>query len=272
MAVRIHPDTVVRMHSVSDPGPQLGLAFAPSLVDFALMAESLPLLTQAVPVAEICRRALLALHGVRSAMLAGKDASGTPLMEQHRHAHYVPDCRGPDPLRMTHLVVYAPGGFAPSELRTMMSLSQLSRAAGPLAVVLQGMGRPDMLASSSRLFGSHRCFVSRTPFVLPRHRKRGDEPKDQLIRELRLRGLPTPIHVARMHGLPAPSQPLLPWSQFVIHRRYDELTTCEHGFGFRIEFAEPVSGPLLLGYGCHYGLGQFIGAHESNPPDETPLP
>ena len=32
------------------------------------------------------------------------------------------------------------------------------------------------------------------------------------------------------------------------------------GYGFEIEFAEPVQGPIALGYGCHFGLGQFHGA------------
>ena len=30
------------------------------------------------------------------------------------------------------------------------------------------------------------------------------------------------------------------------------------GYGFRLSFSEQVSGPLALGYGCHFGLGQFV--------------
>jgi CRISPR-associated protein Csb2 len=30
------------------------------------------------------------------------------------------------------------------------------------------------------------------------------------------------------------------------------------GYGFRLTFREPVSGPVALGYGCHFGLGQFV--------------
>jgi hypothetical protein len=33
----------------------------------------------------------------------------------------------------------------------------------------------------------------------------------------------------------------------------------------RLEFAEPFSGPLALGFGCHFGLGLFA-AVESAPP------
>jgi CRISPR-associated protein Csb2 len=34
--------------------------------------------------------------------------------------------------------------------------------------------------------------------------------------------------------------------------------------GFRITFAEPVRGPLALGYGAHFGLGAFV-------PESTPF-
>jgi len=30
-----------------------------------------------------------------------------------------------------------------------------------------------------------------------------------------------------------------------------------HGSFWQITFAEPVAGPLLLGFGCHFGLGLF---------------
>jgi CRISPR-associated protein Csb2 len=32
------------------------------------------------------------------------------------------------------------------------------------------------------------------------------------------------------------------------------------GYGFVIEFAEPIAGPLCLGYGCHFGLRLFVSA------------
>mgnify|MGYP003428794747 FL=1 len=34
------------------------------------------------------------------------------------------------------------------------------------------------------------------------------------------------------------------------------------GFGFEIVFAEPVRGPIALGYGCHFGLGQFVAVED----------
>ena len=38
------------------------------------------------------------------------------------------------------------------------------------------------------------------------------------------------------------------------------LAAPESGAAFVIEFPEPVSGPLSLGYGAHFGLGLFVPA------------
>jgi CRISPR-associated protein Csb2 len=39
----------------------------------------------------------------------------------------------------------------------------------------------------------------------------------------------------------------------------------DRGFGFEIRFAEPVRGPILLGYGRFFGLGQFASCREDDP-------
>lgn len=233
----------------------------PTLADLAFSGRVLPRITDAVRIADACHRAALSLHRVPSATLAGKDASSQPLREQHQHAHYVPDCRGPDPARITHLLVYAPRGFAPSEVAALAGIRDL-----PPYLVLDERGAPCRIEVSlvalghhaelrmSALCRRHSVFVSRTPFILPRHRKRGDEPEDQLLRELHLRGLPPPVALDRTQGPPATSS--LPWSTFRHHRKEDETAT--GFFGFRIKFAEPVAGPILLGRNCHFGLGQFV--------------
>ena len=246
------------------------LGLLPTMAELALSGRSLPHLTRAVVVAEALRRAALALHRVPSATLAGKDAEGRPLTGQHRHAHYVADCRGlaaaepQSSLRITHMVVHAPAGLLPSEVAALLGVRYLPAYVHgpevaepePLAVTLCGLGHVTAL-HGSKLFGRSTVFASRTPFVLPRHRKRGDEPEDQLVRELRLRGLPIPRQIERTLGpLGLAQSQTPPWSAFLRHRRCDELTTGY--YGFRLDFAEAVSGPLLLGSGCHYGLGQFV--------------
>jgi CRISPR-associated protein Csb2 len=40
-------------------------------------------------------------------------------------------------------------------------------------------------------------------------------------------------------------------------RRNRESDPVRAGNAFRLHFEEPVAAPFALGYGCHFGLGQF---------------
>ncbi|MBM3800685.1 MAG: hypothetical protein FJW26_00055 [Acidimicrobiia bacterium] len=37
----------------------------------------------------------------------------------------------------------------------------------------------------------------------------------------------------------------------------------EFAYGFELQSAEAVSGPLALGYGCHFGLGVFFAVDQT---------
>jgi CRISPR-associated protein Csb2 len=113
-----------------------------------------------------------------------------------------------------------------------------------------------ILASSER-------WRSMTPFSLPRFPYRADRKprpsesaESQLIRELRSRGLPEPITVKRIEGYQANGRPLVRWLEF--HTRRFNGTQGKGLAGFEIEFAQPVAGPIALGFGCHFGLGLFV--------------
>ena len=237
-------------------------AHRPVVAEFALGATVLPLFTEAVLVAEQIRAAALSRHGDPSEVLAGKDREGKPLRGQHRHAHYIPDARGSGK-RVSHVLVYAPMGFSESEQAALAKVSFLSqRHNRPIVhVVLSGFGSSDDLRSATPLFGVSRRWRSRTPFVLTRHPRRGKEtPADQVIRECRARGLAEPSEVtsvpgARLFDSMAGESGVTRWVEFVTarHGRRHPLGA----YGFELVFAEPVRGPLFLGYGCHYGLGQF---------------
>jgi hypothetical protein len=139
---------------MNDARTESGLLGLPTVAELAIAGRMLPLLTRAVVVGEAFRRAALAMHRVPSATLAGKDASGTPLIRQHRQAHYVADCRGvaghaqDGALRVTHVVVYAPAGFLPSEVAALLAVRDLppfvvgeSGEPRPLSVTLCGLGQ-----------------------------------------------------------------------------------------------------------------------------------
>lgn len=236
----------------------------------------LPPLRQGLRIAELFRRAALAMHHEPSEILAGKEG-GKRRRGPHEHAHYLPEARGqeeesPARRRITHVMVYAPAGFTPSEVRALSRISYLpwherkgvdlrldvrriskrppetERDALDLDVVLGKLGQCSDFILASPLFGSSRSWRSVTPFVLPRHVKRDrDRPEDQLLRELEYRGFPRPVEL-----LPVP----LEWREFLRRRLQDHDTTPATGFEF--SFSEPQSGPILLGYGSHFGLGQFV--------------
>jgi CRISPR-associated protein Csb2 len=243
------------------PGPPRD-AQQPTVAELAFGGPVLPLLTDAVIVAEQIRAAAMSRHGAPSETLSGKTTAGQRLLAQHRHAHYVPDARGRTG-RITHCLVHAPAGFTEAEQAALAGVSFLVQRHNrvPLDVVLSGFGNAPDLARATPLFGDSRRWRSRTPFVLTRHPRRGkDTPADQVIRELRLRGFPQPVEVISLAGAAltdprAGDAGLTRWVEFLVERRDRPHPPGVVGFG--LVFAEPVRGPMLLGYGCHYGLGQF---------------
>lgn len=241
----------------------------PTVAELALGGSVLPLFTDAIEVAEQIRRAAMSRFGSPpSTVLSGKDETGAARRDAHQHAHYVPEARGKTN-RITHVLVHAPEGFGEAEQQALAGIRYLEqRHERPtLDVVLVGFGGAADFEEVSPLFGVSRRWRSKTPFVLPRHVKKDkDTPKDQLVRELSLRGFPAPERIAPLDGAAlfdpgAGEAGKTRWLSFRMRRRRDRgnETVSTTGFGgFVLEFAEPQRGPILLGYGAHYGLGQFV--------------
>lgn len=239
---------------------------------FALDAKPLPRVTDAVKVGDLARRSAMSWYGRLngggvSPTLAGKDASGGPL-QGHRHAHYLPTDEDHDGW-LDHLTAWAPDGLDAHEQDALGKVSEQGlRRPGeaPWNLVLVGMGPAREFAAP--VLAASKVWISATPFVLTRHPKlRGDTkggavpkrvvdgPEDQLRLELSRRGFPEPAKVeplprARLRGRE------LPWLAF--YRWRGRGSRVEHACGFRLEFEEPVRGPIALGYGAHYGLGLFL--------------
>jgi CRISPR-associated protein Csb2 len=238
------------------PGPR------PTVAELAFGGTVLPLFTDTVRVAEQIRAAALSRHGTPSETLSGRAADGGRLLEQHRHAHYVPEARG-HTKRITHCLVYAPGGFSETEQAALARVSFLvqSHNRPALNVVISGFGDALDFFGATPLLGMSCRWRSRTPFVLTRHPRRGkDTPAEQIVRELRLRGFPAPEQIEFRAGAAltdprAGDSGLTRWVEFQTQRR--GRAHPPGAVGFDLVFAEPQRGPMLLGYGCHYGLGQF---------------
>lgn len=243
-------------------------------IRYRLDAKVLPRITEALAIGETARRAAMsqysALTGQRcSSTLSGKDDAGKPLTG-HRHAFYLATDEDDDG-RLDHLTVWAAGGFDEEEVAALSALRELRGIPGrerPVGLVLLAVGSAERFRQTvRRLFGPARLWRSVTPFVLTRHpkvrRSPGDPsglpkivdgPEDQLLREMTLRGYPAPVRVKliRQPGVVGVSA----WTQFR-RRRRGGPEPAGGAFGFEVEFASPLEGPLAFGYGSHYGLGLF---------------
>lgn len=234
---------------------------------FALSSEVLPLVTEALPMAERARAVVSSLRADESysLALAGKtEGEGVPLKEDHAHAHFWGTDEDADG-RLDHLTVYAPRGFDADDVDALGRVRVVKRHYKNLPdvrLVLLGLGGRDDFAHVP-VFRAAKRWRSVTPFSLPRFATRGggkrarprDLPEAQLRRELRLRGLPEPVSVTPLGGYRTGGKREVRWLEFQTRRFKGE-----QGYGlagFELEFAEETAGPLALGFGCHFGLGLF---------------
>ena len=242
---------------------------------FVIDSTVLPLAQDALPFAEQVRRALIRHRAdtEHSEVITGKMLNGVPLAG-HAHAHYLPTDEDGDG-RLDHITLYAPRGFESQDVAAFDALRTIYRRGNrpEVRLVLAGLGAltefvaepgaPELRTGSRLLFGAARRWRSVTPFALPRYATRGggkparprDLPEAQLARELRVRGLPEPLAITRRDGYEARERPVVRWLEFQTRRFKGDQG---HGLaGFELEFAEPVAGPLALGFACHFGLGLF---------------
>jgi CRISPR-associated protein Csb2 len=96
--------------------------------------------------------------------------------------------------------------------------------------------------------------ASATPFVTVRHWRKGRGTMDEflereVVRECRHHGLPRPRRIEPIEFVGGINP--------VKFRKYRDGDPSRKGYGFRLEFDEPVPAPFSLGYACHFGLGQF---------------
>ncbi|MGH3440732.1 MAG: type I-G CRISPR-associated protein Csb2 [Nitriliruptorales bacterium] len=99
-----------------------------------------------------------------------------------------------------------------------------------------------------------------TPYVPPRHQfrkdgsiHRGDEVESQVTRELRQLGVTAADEVEVRVDRLCWTSVHVPQSERGLRGSRGE----RRGFFLRLEFREPVSGPIALGHSSHYGLGLF---------------
>jgi len=191
----------------------------------------------------------------------------------HGHAHWIPlDAGGEKPQPVRHLIIWVPRGLGTQEVRAVLGLRRASgrRGRGTDGYEVRGFPQVELLFQAAggieqvapELCGPARRWRSVTPYLPVRHRKRESLDAyltDDVRTELRYREQP-PASIARVDP-----EPRLPdrWArEFRRYRMTEDMSKSRPGLGLRLEFAEPVAGPLLLGKLSHFGYGIFV-------PDET---
>jgi len=223
-----------------------------------LDGKVLPLATSTIELAEQIRRRLMGGHrrtqgGDESAvspLFSGKSPGGE-MDREHAHLYILPQ---PNPSGRIDsvLLVSRKRPFTGDERRAVMMMRSF----------YQGDGRGDLrcvlvdeeLAGSGRLLQlTSGPVISATPFVTPRHSRKGrgvDWLKQEVKRECQHHGLDEPTSV-EFFDSEGPFQ----WVEYRRNRKQDPSRP---GFGFRLRFDAPVAAPFAIGYGAHFGLGQFV--------------
>lgn len=227
---------------------------------FALESKVLPPVTSTLEVAERVRRKLMGIHrrivgdpALASPRFSGKNSDGRPLAG-HSHVYFLPLDRDGDG-RLDHLLTVC---REPLDRDERTALDRLDS-------VWQRDGRPDVRlfqlqwGARADLCPPRRVFTSATPFVPPRHHKpsRGslaDWLLSEIWREAVNHGLPQPTGAKPIERLVCGGRAVR-WIEFRRNRK-DDLARL--GYGFELEFAEPVVGPIALGRNSHFGMGLFL--------------
>ncbi len=231
----------------------------------------LPLITRAVPQAELLHRSFVSVAdrlGLTCPLLRGCDDSGRPLVE-HKHAQFIPLDLNEDG-RLDHVLVYAAGELGRSDLKVIRSVRRTWSKGIDDDIIVTCVGAGDLdlfrrdvhLRSGRKLaaLGRSTTWESVTPMILPRHRKkRKHTPDDQVRAELQCRGLPQP---ASVEFWDKDRNVAAGFYRFVRRRRDNKpQPPSTTPFGMTLTFDQPLDalghGPLCIGYGSHFGLGLF---------------
>lgn len=261
----------------------------PASVEFvllALAAESnntgnLPPKTRTLPQGELLHRAILSKfpNGGAPDVLRGRDAEGRPLrgVEGHRHLHILHlDLDGDE--HLDHVLLWAPmelDGNCQNALRAIRhEVAKTAKRPHRVAIAATG-GRSNILRIHSdfkptlatglrRIIGGEHGsteWVSITPFVPPRFTKPSGKNslEGQVRAELAARGLPEPdsVEILEPNRGSTDDRELARRARHFVRRRPKKPPPVDFGVMMKLRFATPVYGPLILGYGCHFGLGAF---------------
>ena len=253
-------------------------------VRYAVCGAVLPGITDAVSVGERVRISLMSISGKQNAgivqsVFSGKTENGIPLSTNHQHGYYLSEsCCGGG--KISHITVFSKAGFNREATKTLLSLRKVwGRGGYDLQLIPVELGSPEELGGSnvskgkSPLMASNFNWESVTPFYPARHPKPKAENRqslvewsrfirqyytDEVIRELENANFPRPLKVDILsdRGIILDGH-LTSLVKFNAKRNGSGKKANIAPVIVNLKFAEPVQGPIAIGYSSHYGLGCF---------------
>jgi len=231
-------------------------------VMYSLESKVPPRVQFTLDIAEQVRVRLMGIHKKQvgdpakvSEKFSGKNPDGTSL-KGHKHTFILPLDMDDDG-KIDHLLIRCKDPFDDAELAALDHLTSLWQPDGKpdIRCILVQWGRFGEVVGTQ----STQIFRSETPFVPPRHYRKGrgdfgEWLAGEVKREAQNHDMPEPVAVRPLARLKKQGRPVF-WLEFRRNRKADEAGL---GYGFELEFAEPVPGPFTLGYGAHFGLGLFV--------------
>jgi CRISPR-associated protein Csb2 len=226
--------------------------------ELSLSSPVLPLATETVRFAEKIRNAWLSCCktiGGASRWVAGKDESGEPLRGAHEHVFLLPQ---PDSLGRIRKVLVFAKQLEQRDVDGLLSLREVRQfEERPIRVAVTWMGE----AEKAPFFREVDEVISLTPYAPVRHWRKGrgeaqDFARIDAVQECIRHGLITPdlasaVQVEKVERMEGPFHQAL----YRMSRKREEPRRL--GVALRIKFPKKVRTPFSLGYGCHFGLGQF---------------
>jgi CRISPR-associated protein Csb2 len=204
-------------------------------------------------------------------VISGYSNDGKPLRDKkHAHAFWLPEDADGDG-EIDHVVVYLAAGLHREIRQKLDRITSLwvgdryhndeekpaNDGNREWRLALEGFGCPEDFSLASPLLSCSRRWVSGTPYLMPWHAKKGFRWVDQIARELRERGLPQTCEAPRDCG----SLEIKGGERRPIHfHRFRSRRLIQPdalGRFVELTFKDPITGPVALGFGCHFGLGLF---------------
>lgn len=225
---------------------------------FIVVGNPLPRMEDALRIGELMRMAVMSQakrvcgENRVPAVLSGHDM---PEGNRHRHAFYLPWDSNRDG-HIDRVLLHVPDGMQAEARQIVERTRRLwSRDGGEWRLVLESIGSPEI---ATPLTECSKVWQSVTPYLHPWHVKKHFDVAAQLKRECRERGLPEPTSLESFDEVEVGKNRKRRPIHFQRYRNRRGLTQPDRIGGFwRLAFAEPVQGPLALGFACHFGLGLF---------------